>query len=122
MRRRTAYGPRGWRDWPASSYNDYMKRPSSVVGSRELKTRLGTYLARVRRGETILITDRGQPVAELRPVETSPDPTVAALQKMAAEGLVRLPTRTRLTPFKPIRARGGASASDAVSRDRDERG
>ena len=31
----------------------------SVVGARELKTRLGTYLRRVREGRTLLVTDRG---------------------------------------------------------------
>ena len=40
----------------------------SVVGARELKTRLGTYLRRVREGRTLLVTDRGEPIAELRPL------------------------------------------------------
>jgi prevent-host-death family protein len=100
-----------------------MSKSPSIVGSRELKTRLGQYLARVRGGETILVTDRGKPVAELRPVGASNDETQEALLKMAAEGLVTLPAHGRgLTPFKPVRLRGGASASDAVSTDRDERG
>ena len=34
---------------------------SSIVGSRELKTRLGQYLNRVRKGETLLVTDRHEP-------------------------------------------------------------
>jgi len=36
------------------------------VGARELKTRLGTYLRQVRRGATLVVTERGEPVAELR--------------------------------------------------------
>ena len=40
----------------------------TLVGARELKTRLGTYLRRVREGRTLLVTDRGEPVAELRPL------------------------------------------------------
>jgi prevent-host-death family protein len=39
-----------------------------TVGSRELKTRLGGYLRTVRRGVRIVVTDRGEPVAELRPL------------------------------------------------------
>ena len=31
-----------------------------TVGSRELKNRLGRYLGLVRRGETIIVTDRGK--------------------------------------------------------------
>ena len=42
------------------SYNDYMKN-GRIVGARELKTRLGTYLHRVQGGATLVITDRGRP-------------------------------------------------------------
>ena len=48
-----------------------------AVGARELKTRLGTYLRRVREGRTVLVTDRGEPVAERRPLPR--DPRVSAL-------------------------------------------
>src|SRR5687768_4970782 len=96
-------------------------RSPSIVGARELKTRLGAYLERVRRGETILVTDRHQPVAELRPVRGSADPTAAALRTLAATGALTLPSRRRVTRFSAIRSRGG-SASDAVASDRDERG
>jgi prevent-host-death family protein len=95
---------------------------SSIVGSRELKTRLGQYLNRVRRGETLLVTDRDEPVAELRPVGGSADPVVASLRKLAAGGAVTLPVRrATVASFAAIRSRG-ASASAALSSDRDERG
>jgi prevent-host-death family protein len=98
-----------------------MIKRTSTVGSRELKTRLGTYLERVRRGETILVTDRGTPVAELRPVALSDDPTEDALRRMAADGLLTRPTRPRgLTPFEPIELPQGIRASDLISRERDE--
>ncbi len=38
-----------------------------TVGSRELKNRLGRYLSLVGKGETIIVTDRGKPVAHLIP-------------------------------------------------------
>ena len=91
------------------------------MGARELKTRLGTYLKHVRRGETILVTDRNEPVAELRPVHDGGDPATAALRKLAAAGVLTLPTRSRPAPFAPIRSRG-TSASEAIVRERDERG
>ena len=94
---------------------------SSIVGARELRTRLGTYLNRVHRGETILVTDRGETIAELRPVHDATDPTEGVLWKLAASGVVTLPTRSGLTPFPAIRPRG-ATAAGAVARDRDERG
>jgi hypothetical protein len=35
---------------------------SKAVGVRELETRLGSYLCEMRRGQTIVVTDRGEPV------------------------------------------------------------
>jgi antitoxin (DNA-binding transcriptional repressor) of toxin-antitoxin stability system len=97
-----------------------MAAASSIVGSRELKTRLGTYLNRVRLGETLLVTDRDEPVAELRPVVMTRDPVAAALRKLAADGIVTLPARKRGAAFTSIRSRG-ASASAALSSDREDR-
>jgi prevent-host-death family protein len=94
---------------------------SPIVGSRELKTRLGTYLNRVRRGETILVTDRNEPVAELRPVPGATNPNLAGLRTAAAAGIVTLPVRPAPSRFTPIRSRG-TLASSAVSSDRDDRG
>ncbi|MSR35501.1 MAG: type II toxin-antitoxin system prevent-host-death family antitoxin [Gemmatimonadetes bacterium] len=98
-----------------------MSKKSSIVGARELKTRLGKYLARVRAGETILVTDRGNPIAELRPVGASEDATEQALRRMEAEGLITRATRRGgLTPFKPIELPPGVSASELILRERDE--
>jgi prevent-host-death family protein len=43
----------------------------SSVGVRELKDHLSGLLRRVRDGETLVITDRGQPIAELGPLPNS---------------------------------------------------
>jgi prevent-host-death family protein len=91
----------------------------NLVGARELKVRLGRYLRRVRQGHRIVVTDRGEPVAELRPIggETDIDSTLAALE---AKGAVVRPTRKRLAPFRPIESRGG-DLSTAVVEDREDR-
>jgi antitoxin (DNA-binding transcriptional repressor) of toxin-antitoxin stability system len=81
----------------------------------------GTLPEPVRRGETIVVTDRSEPVAELRPLPDAGDPLQAALRKLAATGAVALPTRPAAAPFQPIRARG-ATGSGAIDRDREERG
>ena len=91
----------------------------NVVGARELKTRLGSYLQRVRQGRTLVITDRGEPVAELRPLP-SDNSLTAALTKLSAQGTVTLPTRTALSALQPIRSRG-SSVADAVHEDREDR-
>jgi prevent-host-death family protein len=64
-------------------HNDYMER--SVVGARELKTRLRTYLRRVREGRTLLVTDRGEPVAELRPLPADTSVPATLLKRPASE-------------------------------------
>ncbi len=38
-----------------------------TVGVRELKNRLSEYIRQVRSGESVMVTDRGQVVAELTP-------------------------------------------------------
>jgi antitoxin (DNA-binding transcriptional repressor) of toxin-antitoxin stability system len=69
-----------------------------TAGIRELKAQLSMYLREVQSGETVLVTDRGRVVAELRPpgAEAAPlDPEEAKLRRLADEGLIRLPTLSR---------------------------
>ncbi len=64
------------------------------AGVADLKARLSEYLARVKAGEEVLVTDRGRPVARLVPVgvETiaNDEAETARLTAMEREGLVRL--------------------------------
>jgi prevent-host-death family protein len=63
-----------------------------TVGVRDLKNKLSEYLRRVRLGESVLVTDRGEVVAELLPPGQGPgDPSVpAGLQSLAKRGLLTL--------------------------------
>ncbi len=92
----------------------------ATVGARELKTRLGTYLQQVRQGRTLVVTDRGEPVAELRPLHGKTDEDTT-LERLKALGAVTRAERRPLTPFRPIRARGGRLVSDAIVTDREDR-
>jgi len=94
-----------------------MKR--NTVGARELKARLGSYLQRVRQGQSLVVTDRGEPVAELRPL-TSDSSLPAAVLSLAAKGGITLPTRESIAAFRPIHSRAG-SLSSAVLEDREDR-
>jgi prevent-host-death family protein len=91
----------------------------NLVGARELKVRLGRYLRRVREGRTLVVTDRGQPVAELRPIGVEAE-TDTVLAKLEANGAITRPKDKRLPPFRPINSRGD-SASAAVTEDRADR-
>jgi prevent-host-death family protein len=89
------------------------------VGARELKTRLGTYLRLVQEGLTIVVTDRGEPVAELRPLPPAATDLERRLRKVAATGLLTLPSRS-LAKRKRIRVRGG-DVSDTIVAERWDR-
>jgi prevent-host-death family protein len=56
----------------------------------EAKNGLSALIDRVRAGETVLILDRGRPVARLEPVIQADDPE-GRLARLARAGLVRLP-------------------------------
>ena len=99
-------------------HHDHMPRPT-IVGARELKTRLGGYLQRVRQGRTIVITDRGQPVAELRPLASAGTEEAVLVASTAIGAVTRLEHRP-LAPFQPIPSRG-QSLSLAIIEDRDDR-
>jgi len=91
----------------------------TTVGARELKTRLGGYLQQVRRGRTLVITDRGEPVAELKPLGAAGGEN-ARLDRLRALGTVTRRENRPLAPFRPVRAKG-PSVSDAVVEDRNDR-
>ncbi|MFN2399569.1 MAG: type II toxin-antitoxin system Phd/YefM family antitoxin [Gemmatimonadaceae bacterium] len=64
-----------------------------AVGVRELKNRLSEYLRAVRRGDQILVTDRGEIVAELRPPGLGQSPVpYPALLGLVHSGSARLGT------------------------------
>ena len=91
-----------------------------TVGSRELKNRLGRYLGLVGKGETIIVTDRGKPVARLVPPEPEPGRTYSVedvLKRLEAEGHLRRGTG-KFRPFKPVVTRG-KPASKMILEDRD---
>jgi len=91
-----------------------------TIGARELKTRLGAYLRQVRSGQTIVVTDRGEPVAELRPLAESAKGEAARLQKLVALGVLSRKSREPLKPFKPIRV-SGQPLSATLMKEREDR-
>jgi len=99
-----------------------MSRSRKTVGARELKTRLGSHLRRVRQGATLVVTDRGHPVAELRPLDTGGTDLERRLAELEALGILSLEGRSPapLRRFAPITSRG-RPASEAVSEDREDR-
>ena len=95
-----------------------MTKPEKV-GSRELKTRLGRYLRKVREGVTLVVTERGRPVAEVRPIRSG-DSINARLQELERLGILTCPSTQRLAAFRAARTKG-SSVSEAIVEDRRDR-
>jgi len=88
------------------------------VGSREFKNRQGHYLKRVRRGESLLITDRGKPVARVSPVsEWEALSFEERLVELERQGHIRRGRGGPLPPSKPLPLRG-KPLSEMIIEDR----
>ena len=61
----------------------------ATVGIRELKQNASAVVARAARGETLVVTDRGRPVARLLPLERK-----GRIQEMIDDGRIIMPERS----------------------------
>lgn len=89
------------------------------VGSREFKNRMGRYLQAVRKGQTLIITDRGKAVAEVAPAskgEAAASTVNEKLRELDARGLIRLATKP-FPKFRPVKSKG-KPASHIIIEDR----
>jgi prevent-host-death family protein len=86
----------------------------------EAKNGLSALLKEVNSGETILITDRGVPIARIEPVHAPDDPT-GRLERLVRAGIVRpgsaeVPAGILAGPT--VRATGDGSVLDALIEER----
>ena len=93
---------------------------TTTVGSRELKNRLGTYLRKVKAGQTVRITEHGRHIADIKPAEPASDELETKLQQAAEQGLIALPKSKTWKPFPRIRSTG-PSIVQAIIEDREDR-
>jgi prevent-host-death family protein len=88
------------------------------VGIRELRQNLSVYVKRVREdGRAYEVTERGEPVARLSPLEGRP---MSQIERMIADGRITPATRRwgQLPP--PLPALEGAPLSEILQQMRDE--
>jgi prevent-host-death family protein len=86
------------------------------VGIRELRLNLSRYVARVRTGTEVIVTDHGEPVARLTPI----DEEEAHYQRLVREGIVtpaRRKKSTSLPRLIPLEG-DGPLVSEMVLEDR----
>ena len=88
----------------------------SKVGVRELRQNLSIYLRRVKAGEALEVTDRGNVVALLVPL---PDPDTP-LERLIVSGRATRPTGS-LAELSPPDGKPSTTLTDALQEEREDR-
>jgi prevent-host-death family protein len=90
------------------------------LGLREANQHFSKAIKAVRTGKDVILTERGQPIAVIKPIKEERQQD-AVLKQMADEGLITLPSRKGPLPrFEPIRIKG-KPLSQTIIEDRDDR-
>jgi prevent-host-death family protein len=90
----------------------------NTAGIKEIKNNLSRYLARVKQGEEILITERGKPIARIVKEDKGNRSIYAKLKPLVGDGLIVLPCRSLdMKNLKPLKIRGKL-VSEMVVEDR----
>jgi prevent-host-death family protein len=82
----------------------------------EVKNQLSAIIDRVKAGESVVVTDRGQPVAMIEPVRADAD-DAARLVRLERSGIVRPASK----PAPPLRSALPTARASAVEALIDER-
>lgn len=91
-----------------------------TVGIRELKASLSSYLRRVREGkETVLITEHGKPVAEIRPLEDDVNERMRAMVTLGQAAWSGQPLRPNRNDVALPQVQGPKTVSDLLLEDRE---
>jgi prevent-host-death family protein len=92
------------------------------LGLREANQQFSKAIKAVRAGREVVLTERGQPIAVIKPIKTASTQD-AALQTMADDGLITLPARRGPMPpprWRPVRIKG-KPLSRTIIDDREDR-
>lgn len=91
-----------------------------TVGIRELKASLSSYLRRVREGkETVLITEHGKPVAEIRPLEDDVNERMRAMVTLGQANWSGQPLPPNSTDATLPQIRGPKTVAELLLEDRE---
>lgn len=65
----------------------------------ELKASVSEYLAKVKSGEEVLVTDRGVPIAKIVPLHRTEGASSARMSQLERAGLIKIGTGTITSDF-----------------------
>jgi prevent-host-death family protein len=92
------------------------------MGLREANQQFSKAIKAVKQGKEVILTERGKPIAVIRPLEAKEDQE-AVIRRLEAEGILRPAAKRGPMPtpsWKPIRIKG-KPMSQTISEERDER-
>jgi prevent-host-death family protein len=90
-----------------------------TIGIREFKEQLSGHIREVKKGATLVITERGKPVARLLPVAPANTSVDEKLQQLVKTGVISWSGR-KLAPDVPaIPVRGSKTVAEMLIEDRD---
>lgn len=88
-----------------------------TMGLREANQKFSQAIRSVRAGRSVIITDRGKPVAVIQPIE--PEEEDEGRARLIAAGLLRPAYKKGpLPPFRPVKLRG-KPIEDSIREERD---
>jgi prevent-host-death family protein len=93
------------------------------LGLREANQQFSKAIKAVRAGKEVILTERGQPIAVIKPIKDE-NGREAALRAMADEGLIRPAARKGPMPtprWRPVKVKG-KPLSQTIIDDREDRG
>ena len=89
------------------------------VGLREANVHFAKYMKMVKEGEEILLTDRGEPFAVIKPLRKEKNSVEECLQLLEKQGLLTRGAKKRLALREPVTLKGRA-LSAILAEEREE--
>ncbi len=86
------------------------------VGVRELRQNLSVYLRRVKAGERLEVTERGEPVARLEPLD-DPDDVISRLER---QGKIARRATGDLSKIRPLKLKLERPLSELLEEMRED--
>ena len=92
------------------------------LGLREANQHFARTIKAVRAGQEVVLTDRGRPIAVIKPIKDDEGDREAVLQTMAEEGLITVADRKGPMPtprWRPVKVKG-APVSKTIVDERED--
>jgi prevent-host-death family protein len=90
------------------------------IGLREANQQFSRLMKAVRGGKEVLLTERGRPLAVVRPIRAG-DELESIIQRLEAAGFLRPASKRGTLPPWGARSMRGGAVSQTIRQERDER-